>query len=437
MTSIIQDPAPAFLRIYYRRNLRYQKASFMFQNTITTIFFLLLSVAAFSQPGHSTYRDTFCDNQTVLVVFQFFNAANATGTVTLPGAASGGIDSVIHVELTFNPTMEATLDQTLCEGDTLWVNGKAYHAGFYLGEEFIESGSVNGCDSLIHVNLKFRKVVHDYQPIVCEGDSILVNGHVYTAFNREGVEVIPNGACDSILQVKVIPLPIPFAVLNDTLCPGGSIVINGITYDENNRIGYELLRNAGSNGCDSLVQVKISFRELWVYVGEDTEIIKGDEICIQELYGLNPVSLVWSPTRPCPDSSCFTQCIVPLQSLSFSLTAIDSTGCVLRDDINIRVSNKNRVYAPNVFNPDSDFPNNRFFLGGDRGVQLIRRLFIADRWGELLFEVEDILPNNPDNGWDGMYRGQVMHPGVYMYWAELERIDGTTFIETGSFSLVR
>ena len=392
---------------------------------------------AYAQPGHATYRDTFCNNQTVLVGSQFFNRNNPTGTVTLPGAASGGIDSVIHVELTFFSTMEATLDQTLCEGDTLWVNGTPYHAGFYLGEEFIEGGSMNGCDSLIHVNLKFRKVIHDFQQVICEGDSIVINGHTYSAFNREGTEVIPNGVCDSILQVKLTALPIPYSVVYDTLCPGGSVTINGKVYDENNRIGYELLPNAGSNGCDSLVQINVSFRELWLYLGEDAEIIKGDVICIEEQYGMHPISLSWSPTAPCPDSICQTQCITPLNSLSFTLTATDSSGCVLKDEIRIRVSNKNRVYAPTVFNPDAKFPNNRFFLGADHGVRIIRRIFIADRWGELLFDIKDILPDYPDNGWDGTYRGQVMHPGAYMFWAELERIDGTTFIETGSFSLVR
>lgn len=409
----------------------------MFPNSIISALFLFLTVTAFAQPGHATYRDTFCDNQTVLVVSQFFNASNPTGTIVLPGAAQGGIDSIIHVELKFNSAMEATLNQTLCEGDTLWVNGTAYHAGFYIGEEFIESGSVNGCDSIIHINLNFRKVIHQFQQEICEGDSIMINGHVYTAFNREGTEVIANGACDSIIEVKLIPIAIPFRIFNDTLCPGASITINGKVYDEQNRVGYELLPNAGSNGCDSLVQVSISFRELWVYLGEDTEIIKGDEICIQEQYGMNPVQVTWSPTPPCPDSSCLTQCIIPLQSLSFSITATDSTGCVLRDDIKIRVSNKNRVYAPTVFNPDARFPNNRFFLGADNGVRLIRRMFIADRWGELLYDVENILPDYPDNGWDGAYRGEIMHPGAYIFWAELERVDGTTFIETGSFSLVR
>lgn len=409
----------------------------MFQNSILTVILVFSTVTAIAQPGHSTYRDTFCDNQTILVVSQFFDASHPSGTVTLPGAAVGGLDSIIHVDLTFNSAMEFTLDETRCEGDTVWVNGTAYHAGFFLGEEFIEGGSVNGCDSIIHVNLKFKQVVYDFQQDICEGDSIVINGRVYTAFDNEGVEVISNGACDSILQIKLNPIPIPFSVFNDTLCPGGSVVINGIRYDENNRVGYELLPNAGSNGCDSLVQVSISFRELWVYLGEDTEIIKGDEICIQEQFGMNPVGISWSPTPPCPDSSCLTQCIVPLQTLSFSITAVDSTGCVLTDDIRIRVSNRNRVYAPTVFNPDANFPNNRFFLGADNGVQSIRRLFIADRWGELLFDVKDIPPDYPDAGWDGSYRGQTMHSGSYMFWAELERIDGTTFIETGSFALIR
>ena len=409
----------------------------MFPNTIKILFLLFWATAVYAQPGHSTYRDTFCDNQTIFVVNQFFSASNPTGVITLPGAATGGIDSVIHVELKFNAVMEFNLNQTICEGDTLWVNGRAYHAGFFIGEEFIEGGSANGCDSLIHVNLTIRKVVHDFQQVICEGDSILINGHIYTAFDREGVEVIPNGACDSILMVKLTPLAIPFSVFKDTLCPGGSVVINGIRYDENNRVGFELLPNAGSNGCDSLVQVNISFRELWVYIGEDAQILKGDEICIQEQFGMNPVSISWSPKPPCPDSTCMTQCIVPLQYTSFTITAVDSTGCVLKDEIQIRVSNKNRVYAPTVFNPDARFPNNRFYLGADNGVRTIRRMFIADRWGELLFEVEDTLPDFPDNGWDGLYRGQVMHPGTYMFWAELERIDGTTFIDTGSFALIR
>lgn len=410
----------------------------MFRNSIALTCWLLALVALKAQPGHFTYRDTFCNNQTVLVETQFFNANNPTGTVTLPGAAVGGLDSVIHVELTFLPVMHAYLTQTLCEGDTLWVNGEAYHAGFFVGEEFIESGSVNGCDSIIYVNLTFRPVFYNFDQPICEGDSIQINGKWYDAFNRTGVEVVPNGLCDSIILVNLQPLPISFSVIKDTLCPGETRVINGNVYSRDNRVGFEVLPNAAQTGCDSLIEVYFFFHELWLYIGEDTEIVKGDTICIQAQFGLMPKSLAWSPAPPCDDPLCLPPCIRPLQSVFYSLTAVDdSTGCVLTDDISIRVSNKNRVYAPNVFNPDSDWPNNRFFLSGDRGVQNIRRLFIADRWGELLFDAGNLVPGRPDSGWDGVYRGQTMPPGIYIFWAEIERIDGTTFIESGSFALVR
>ena len=149
----------------------------MFPNTITTFVLLFFAATAIAQPGHSTYRDTFCDNQTILVGNQFFNANNPTGTVILPGAAVGGIDSVIHVELTFNSAMESTLNQTLCEGDTLWVNGTAYHAGFYIGDEFIESGSANGCDSIIvtNINVVELNLMLGNDTIIQNGDSLRLN----------------------------------------------------------------------------------------------------------------------------------------------------------------------------------------------------------------------------------------------------------------------
>ncbi len=88
-------------------------------------------------------------------------------------------------------------------------------------------------------------------------------------------------------------------------------------------------------------------------------------------------------------------------------------------------------------NPDARWPNNRFFLDCDGGVVNIRKLIIADRWGEVIFEKFNIPPGSPDDGWDGYYRGQVVNPDTFVFYAELERFDGTTFEKTGGFSLVR
>ncbi|MBL7826460.1 MAG: gliding motility-associated C-terminal domain-containing protein, partial [Saprospiraceae bacterium] len=215
------------------------------------------------------------------------------------------------------------------------------------------------------------------------------------------------------------------------------LLINGTRYDQNNRAGYEIIKNGSYTGCDSIVAIDLEFRNLWVYVGEDQEIIRGDFACIEAQYGLEPVELVWLPYAPCSDSACTEPCFRVVEPITFSFIATDVSGCVLIDDIRITISNKNRVYAANVFSPDAAWPNNYFYLGCDQGVVNIRKFMIANRWGEIMYEVENILPNDPEAGWDGYFRGSVMNPDTYIYFAELERYDGSTFEHAGGFSLVR
>jgi gliding motility-associated-like protein len=400
----------------------------------------MLASFASAQPGHSFLRDTFCSNQSILVGNQFFDSASPTGTVVLPAAAFNGGDSTIHVAFEFRQPVKVTLEQNLCYGDTLWVNGVPYHAGYYLGEETVQEGAYNGCDSIIQVRLHFSKPF-DFQATICEGDTIFVNGSAYTAFRNTGEETLPGAGafgCDSIVRVRLESLTPPFSILRDTLCPDGFLMVNGTRYDRNNRAGLEILPNAASTGCDSLVNIGLAFRDLWVYAGEDKTIVKGDIVCLSPTYGLTPLGIFeWSPDSICADLACETMCVQPLVPVTFSLAVTDVSGCVLRDTVSIRVTDNSRVYAPTVFSPDAAAPNNRFFLSGDRGVRLIRHLWVTDRWGERLFETKNIPPDSPDEGWDGMFRGKIMHADTYLFWAEIERIDGSTFQKTGSFSLIR
>lgn len=390
--------------------------------------------------SYFNYRDTFCSNQTLLIGNQFFDASNPNGTVVLSGAAADGGDSVIFVNLVFHQPVETYLNQSICAGDTLWVNGTAYHSNFYLGEEIVDNGAANGCDSVIHVNLNFYSSVVDYQTTICEGDTIYINGNAYHAYHTSGEEKVSGGAaggCDSIIRVNVQVITPPYSIISDTLCPDGFMMVNGHRYDSDNRAGLEILPAAATSGCDSLVYLSLSFRELWVYLGADRNIIKGDTVCLVPLFGLVPESLAWSPAPPCSDSLCTSACIQPLADITYHLTATDTSGCAVSDDVSIFVSNDNRVYAPNVFNPDAPAPNNRFFLSADNGVVLIRRLLIADRWGGIVFDKENLTPGDEGQGWDGSWRGKIAQVGVYTFWAELERFDGTRLEKKGTVSLIR
>lgn len=48
-------------------------------------------------------------------------------------------------------------------------------------------------------------------------------------------------------------------------------------------------------------------------------------------------------------------------------------------------------------------------------VHMIDLFAIYDRWGELMFEQKNILPNDPQYGWDGMFRGVPVNQMFLLY----------------------
>ncbi|MCS7035194.1 MAG: gliding motility-associated C-terminal domain-containing protein [Saprospiraceae bacterium] len=408
------------------------------------LFYLLLLFASISDRLHAQIfflRDTFCSNQLIVVNGNVYGPDRPTGTEIIPGGAANGADSIIEVRLVFLKPALTRIEGNYCVGDTVRVNGVPYHAGFFVGKEVIERGAANGCDSIIEVNLKFfpKPIVDIVRPL-CDGDTLWVNGKPFSAFRPTGVEIIPGGAqggCDSIVRVTLTIIPLPFFELVDTLCPDEVRIINGNRYDRNARSGIEILKGASSSGCDSILYVRLAFRNSWMSLGDDQEIYYGEEACLKPLFSFTPTALNWSPSIPCADLSCLPYCQRLTENARYRLEARDPYGCVLRDTVSIRVRRQVPIYAPNVFTLHGAWPNNRFFLSASPGVVQINRMLIANRWGELIYERNNFPPNAPDFGWDGTFRGQEAPPDVYMFWAEVLLWDGRTEIVSGSVALVR
>ena len=64
-------------------------------------------------------------------------------------------------------------------------------------------------------------------------------------------------------------------------------------------------------------------------------------------------------------------------------------------------------------------------------------LRIFDRWGGLVFERNDINPNDPQFGWNGVHRGKFVNPGVYVFAVQLIYPDGLVENLTGDITLTR
>ncbi|MBC7776758.1 MAG: gliding motility-associated C-terminal domain-containing protein, partial [Phycisphaerae bacterium] len=98
---------------------------------------------------------------------------------------------------------------------------------------------------------------------------------------------------------------------------------------------------------------------------------------------------------------------------------------------------KRHIYVPNVFLPDDKGLNNFFTVYADASLENVPRLSVYDRWGELVFEKENLLPNDEENGWDGRFRGRPVNPGVFVWVAQLKFKDGLAFAIKGDVTVVR
>ncbi|MEO1713510.1 MAG: gliding motility-associated C-terminal domain-containing protein, partial [Bacteroidota bacterium] len=112
-------------------------------------------------------------------------------------------------------------------------------------------------------------------------------------------------------------------------------------------------------------------------------------------------------------------------------------GCSAMDATEIIVRFPQNIYVPNVFSPDFDGINDVFYPFAGNDVAQILTFRVFDRWGELLHENLNFQPNDPTYGWDGTFRGQPMNPGIFVYYLEVEFINGQTEVIKGDVLLMQ
>jgi gliding motility-associated-like protein len=137
------------------------------------------------------------------------------------------------------------------------------------------------------------------------------------------------------------------------------------------------------------------------------------------------------------NSSDYEVSVTPANLIVYRFEAQSPLGCRVDTTVIVSVTKPRRAAAPAAFTPNGDGTNDSFFVQGDEKVSNVKIFRIYDRWGELVFEAENIAPNDPTKGWDGTFKGQLMNSGVYAWYAEVEYIDGFADIIRGDLTLLR
>ncbi len=103
------------------------------------------------------------------------------------------------------------------------------------------------------------------------------------------------------------------------------------------------------------------------------------------------------------------------QNLDVRIIVKDKKGCHATDGFPLTVI-LSPIYVPNVFSPDSDGNNDGFtFFSDQLSGEMIERLSVFDRYGNLLFTTSEIELNDTSLGWDGTHEGKPLNTGIYTY----------------------
>ena len=202
--------------------------------------------------------------------------------------SSNGCDSSVIVNLSLYDPAEYNLFTTLCFGESMIVNGTVYDENNPNGIEILENASQNGCDSTVSIQLNFyQEAFNDLNTTLCDGDFLQINGNIYNDSNPTGFEILENASingCDSTVQINLSFHPPVVNDLATTICEDEVFTIGNASFSITGSYTVTL-ENASLNGCDSVVNLDLSVITDEMLgladAGEDYELCDGSEAYLE------------------------------------------------------------------------------------------------------------------------------------------------------------
>ncbi len=232
--------------------------------------------------------------------------------------------------------------------------------------------------------------------------------------------------------------------LNGTTTLYYQFSLDGQEYSSTSRFtnlpaGKHIIYVQDRKGClDSLEIILLEPPKVVPNAGTDLEINLGEIIDLNASTAPNDAYVykwVRGANINCPD--CQNTSALPIKDGFYTVLSTNDRGCFGLDSIFVHVIKNYDVFVPNVFSPNGDNINDLFVVNGPKSLVKVDVLQIFDRWGNLVYEGKDLIPNNPTMGWNGRAGGQSCNPGVYVYLIKARFLDDYVETISGDLSLIR
>ncbi|NDA60723.1 MAG: hypothetical protein EBX50_01650 [Chitinophagia bacterium] len=148
-------------------------------------------------------------------------------------------------------------------------------------------------------------------------------------------------------------------------------------------------------------------------------------------------SIKWIPSAGLSCDTCWNPFLNSVTNRNFTITGINQYYCSDTATMSVLVYYQSHLALPNTFSPNGDGLNDIFYVISGEKVARVNQFQIFSRWGEKVFEISNVMPNDYSGGWNGMYKGKPAPAGTYVYVLVLGLTDGTTETYRGNITLMR
>lgn len=361
-------------------------------------------------PNCTVARDTSVCNSDLPVIWAGFTF-NAAGGQTLRLQTAHGCDSIVDLTLAVKDTSSYTETVESCDAYT-WQDGITYTASTNL--PIVRLQNSQGCDSVVHLQLTILNSVESVDEVFACDSLVWIDGNTYyeSTTDPEHVIVMPTG-CDSIVHLH---LTLGHSVFTDTVAEA----CGSFTWYEHENIlnSCDHLTHVVSkaDGCDSTVTLHLTIFPLpvacfnYYTLGENYEI---ETMLHFEECSPNMVDYHWDMgNSDAFEEPAFDYAYRTAGTYRVTLRVTDENGCSAERHRVVVIKNPElQIFLPNSFTPDQNGLNDVFKPVGLHITDDHYLFVIYDRWGEVMFRTTD-----PEQGWDGTYKGQLVPPNSVMTW---------------------
>jgi len=212
----------------------------------------------YGTPSSAQSSVTICHGDSIKIG-TYTLSASGDYTLKLPRANAQKCDSIIQLRVNKLPEAANLLKASICRGETYRFFGQSFDApGTYSRRLF--GAAKSGCDSILYLELKvFEPVVHQINKDICQGSRFDFFGQSLSQ-SGDYRKIFPNGAangCDSIVELRLRVLPPSQDTFSVSLCRGETFSLQNKTFSSAGTFQV-LLPGATASGCDSIVLVKVT-----------------------------------------------------------------------------------------------------------------------------------------------------------------------------------